>query len=63
MWRLKGCPRCGGDVHIDRDHHGWFEECLQCGYTADLVDIGEFRKWRSAKEKETEKEPALATTR
>ena len=31
-WKLKGCPRCLGDLHILRDDVGWFEDCLQCGY-------------------------------
>ena len=27
MWRLKGCPRCGGDLNVTTTEH-----CLQCGY-------------------------------
>lgn len=27
-WRLKGCPRCGGDLYLNDDGE-W--ECLQCG--------------------------------
>ncbi|MFH0941687.1 MAG: hypothetical protein V1823_01505 [Chloroflexota bacterium] len=33
--RLKGCPKCRGDVRIDRDEYGWFEQCIQCGHTHD----------------------------
>ncbi len=33
---LKGCPRCTGKVQIDRDHWGWYEQCIQCGYMRDL---------------------------
>ena len=29
-WRLKGCPRCRGDLNVDY-HDEWC--CLQCGYT------------------------------
>ena len=36
MFKLKSCPKCNGDVLIDRDHYGWYEECLQCGFTLDL---------------------------
>ena len=36
MLRLKSCPRCKGDILIDRDHLGWYEQCLQCGYQHDL---------------------------
>ncbi|RJQ37641.1 MAG: hypothetical protein C4555_06025 [Dehalococcoidia bacterium] len=37
--RLKSCPKCGGDVRIDRDEYGWFEQCIQCGYERDLETI------------------------
>jgi hypothetical protein len=33
---LKECPRCKGSIFIDRDHLGWYEQCLQCGYQRDL---------------------------
>ena len=36
MWRLKSCPRCGGDMFIDRDFYGWYEKCLQCAYCCEL---------------------------
>ena len=36
MFRWNCCPRCKGDVLIDRDEYGWYEECLMCGYTHDL---------------------------
>lgn len=32
MWRLKGCPKCNGDLYLDKDTNGWEEKCLQCGY-------------------------------
>ena len=41
-WRLKACPKCHGDVHLDRDLDGWYEECLQCSYRRELKDIAEF---------------------
>jgi len=37
--KFKSCPRCKGDVLVDRDHHGWYEQCLQCGYQRDLKDM------------------------
>ena len=38
--RLKSCPRCErGDIGVDRDHHGWYEYCIQCGYTRDLISM------------------------
>lgn len=39
MLRLKSCPRCRGDVRTDKDHYGWYEECLQCGYLRDLEAV------------------------
>ncbi len=36
MLRDKRCPRCKGYVMLDRDIHGWYEQCLQCGYQRDL---------------------------
>ena len=39
MIRFKSCPRCKGDVRLDRDYYGWYEECLQCGYMRDLESI------------------------
>jgi hypothetical protein len=42
MLREKSCPRCKtGDIGVDRDHHGWYEYCIQCGYLRDLVGVVE----------------------
>ena len=41
MWRFKGCPRCEGDILLDRDYNWWYELCLQCGYRRELRDIVE----------------------
>jgi DNA-directed RNA polymerase subunit M/transcription elongation factor TFIIS len=38
-WRLKSCPRCGGDIMIYVDFDGWHETCLQCGYSVELENI------------------------
>jgi len=36
-WKLRGCPRCDGDMFADRDLHGLSEQCLQCGYARYLT--------------------------
>ena len=36
MWRLRGCPRCKGDLFVEQDVYGWHEECLHCSYLRDL---------------------------
>lgn len=41
MWKLKSCPRCGGDFFIDKDADGWYEQCLQCAYRRELKPLGE----------------------
>ncbi len=56
MWRLKGCPKCSGDMFLEKDLDGWYERCLQCGYNRDMVTIVEVKQEPSTKRK---KEPAL----
>lgn len=36
MLLLKSCPRCQGDIHINRDIYGEYRECLQCGQMVDI---------------------------
>ena len=36
MMHLKACPRCGGDMHVNRDIYGDYKECLMCG---NMIDI------------------------
>lgn len=35
---LKSCPRCNGDLLVERDEQGWYVECIHCGYMRDLRD-------------------------
>jgi len=51
--RFKSCPRCKGNVMVDRDYYGWYKQCLQCGYQRDLKDMGEVqqRQTQEAKRK------------
>ena len=51
MWKLKSCPRCGGDFFLERDWCGWYEQCLQCGYRAELEDIAEIKRRLARKRK------------
>ena len=32
---FKGCPRCRGDLVLDRDRYGAYLECFQCAYLVD----------------------------
>ena len=46
--KLKRCPRCGGNLFMDKDHDGWYMECLQCSFTRELERIQTYRTrpWR-----------------
>ena len=33
------CPKCGGNLFIYNDYYGWYEQCLQCAYSRDLVEV------------------------
>ncbi len=43
-WKLKGCPRCRGDVFVTEDMNGWYEQCLQCSHRRELKDLAEYNK-------------------
>ena len=47
VFRFKSCPRCKGDILVDCDCQGWYEQCLQCGYQRDLKDIIEVQQQRT----------------
>ncbi len=44
MWKLKSCPRCAGDVFVDADEYGWYEQCLQCSYRSEPQSTIEVRE-------------------
>ena len=52
-WKLRSCPRCGGDTYIEKDFYGWYEICLQCGYRFELRDLDNFVQTQAPKERET----------
>ncbi len=35
MLYLKGCPKCHGDMYLEKDSYGVFRQCLQCGMIQD----------------------------
>jgi hypothetical protein len=38
------CPRCGGNLFLDRDWSGWYEECLQCSFSRRVERIAVHEK-------------------
>ena len=52
-WELKSCPRCGGDLFIEKDlDSNWYEQCLQCGYLLYLPTLQEIVDITTKKAKE-----------
>jgi reverse gyrase len=45
----KRCPKCGGNIYLDRDYSGWYEQCLQCSHTCYLETIVEVHERLSSK--------------
>jgi len=43
-WKFRSCPRCDGDMFIDRDLYGWYEQCIQCGYARNLRSTVKLRQ-------------------
>jgi len=45
IWKLKSCPKCGGDMFLDTDiDKSWYEQCLQCSYRHELRSIYESKE-------------------
>ncbi|MFA5309678.1 MAG: hypothetical protein WC370_09385 [Dehalococcoidales bacterium] len=38
------CPKCGGNLYLEKDYNGWYEQCLQCGHIKDLAVVYQHRK-------------------
>jgi DNA-directed RNA polymerase subunit M/transcription elongation factor TFIIS len=58
-WRLKSCPRCGGDILIDKDLDNWYEQCLQCSYRKELKPVREYKEPVSANEAPSNEDPVI----
>ena len=39
VWKFKSCPRCNGDLFVQHEIDGWYEECLSCGYQRDVSNL------------------------
>jgi hypothetical protein len=53
------CPKCGGNLYLDRDYNGWYEECLQCGFLKDLAVVYEHKKKMQEKVGSGNKKPVV----
>jgi hypothetical protein len=36
MFWFRQCPRCSGDIYVDRDQYGPYITCIQCGFSRDV---------------------------
>ena len=54
-WKSKACPRCGGDMFVDRDLDSWYEQCLQCSFRMALKPLAASKEPVSAGVKGTKK--------
>ena len=62
MWKFKKCPRCMGDVFLDRDFEGgWYEQCLQCGHRRYMPVMMEARRDSARKKLSGNKKRKKAT--
>ena len=43
-WKVKGCPRCSGDMFIDKDLDSLYEQCLQCSYRVELQPLNKYKE-------------------
>jgi ribosomal protein S27AE len=40
----ESCPRCGGNLVLDRDEYSYYQYCLQCGYQREPVGTDNFHR-------------------
>ena len=36
MFYFRSCPKCQGDMYLERDAYGSYRKCLQCGRMIEL---------------------------
>jgi hypothetical protein len=50
--RLDSCPKCKGQLLLEKDNYGLYQQCLQCGYLHDLQAFPVIDEQRIEEEKE-----------
>lgn len=46
-WKFKSCPKCSGDMFIERDEHSVYEQCLLCCYRRTINDTASVSQFGS----------------
>jgi|TARA_B100002003_G_C14098913_1_gene528501 DNA-directed RNA polymerase subunit M/transcription elongation factor TFIIS len=62
-WKDKNCSRCSGIVYLEKDIYGWYEQCLQCGYSRDLDTLYVEELIASQKDFKNKLHPSYITAR
>lgn len=44
MIKLKACPKCHGDMTLEKDQYGSYLSCLQCGSIKELTEVSPAEK-------------------
>jgi hypothetical protein len=44
MIMFKACPKCKGDLYLNRDMYGKYVNCFQCGYLKDVTSEAEISR-------------------
>ena len=50
LFMLKSCPKCQGDMFVDKDEFDYQMKCLQCSYSRELENWPEMEKRPDRKE-------------
>ena len=48
---FKACPKCSGDLFLDKDHYGVFLQCFQCGLTLERSAESDIKRLIAARTK------------
>jgi len=46
VWKFGACPRCHGDMFLERERGEWYLQCLQCSYQRELRAVAGRRSAR-----------------
>ena len=41
MFWFRQCPRCSGDIYMDRNQYGPYITCIQCGFSRDVLSTSQ----------------------
>ena len=51
--KLDRCPKCKGQLLLEADNYGLYQQCLQCGYLYDMQEFPIIKSEETEEEKES----------